>query len=177
MKVSFRTLKYHEIFTLSIVSAKPGHMAGTWLILALTSFRSLGLILVSIHSLPPNDWSCGWASRVSVRSFTPRLLMNGPKASCMSCALHGLWLLNAGQPIAVDSSVDGSSCVDEWFEEASSVVISWKPPLVCSTPSITCLIHSALQASVFWPLTYHRLLTLNIVKEHANTLSKSELNI
>jgi len=44
-------------------------------------------------------------------SFTPRLLMNAPKASCMTCAMHGMWFLSAGHSIAEASSIDCSSRV------------------------------------------------------------------
>jgi len=41
-----------------------------------------------------------------VRPWTPGLLLNAHKACCMTCAMHGMWLLKAGNLIAVAASVD-----------------------------------------------------------------------
>jgi len=46
-------------------------------------------------------------------AFTPRLLMNAPNASCMTCAMHGMGFLKAGHSIREASSVDCCSRVME----------------------------------------------------------------
>jgi len=74
-------------------------MADTLLIVALPTFRSLWLFPVSVLSFSPIWWSCSWASQNLVQPFTPRLLMNAPKASCVTCTMHSMWFLNAGHSI------------------------------------------------------------------------------
>jgi len=98
--------KYLQICTFSIIFAKPGLMADTLLIRALPSFRSLPIFPMSMLSFSPNCWSRSWASQDLVQPFTPRLLMNAPKASCMTCAMHGMWFPNAGHLIPEALSVD-----------------------------------------------------------------------
>jgi len=58
--------------------------------------------------------------------------MDAPKASWMTCPMHGIWFLNAGHSIPEASSVDSSSRVIEQFEEALSIVIPSKRPSVSS---------------------------------------------
>ena len=147
--------KYHEICTFSIIFAKPGFMAYTWFILALPSVRSLWLFPTSMLSFSPNCWSCSWASEDLGRPFTPRLLMNALKASCMTCAMHGMWFLSAGHLIPEASSVDCSSRVIEWFEPALSVVIPSNRPSVSSKQTSTSIKCTACLAPGCWPLTYH----------------------
>ena len=113
VKINSRTFKYHEIRNFSIFFHKPGFMADTILILGLPSSRSPWLLPMSMLPFIPNCWSCSWASQDLLRPFTPRLLMNAPKASCMTCAIHGMWFLNAGHLIAEASTVDCSSRVIE----------------------------------------------------------------
>jgi len=129
--------KYHEIRTFSIIFAKPGLIADTLLILALPSPRSLWLFPMSMLSFSPNCWSHSWASQNLVWPFTLRLLMNAPKASCMTCAMHGMWFLNASHSIQEASSVDCSLRIIEKFEGALSVVIPSKRPSVSSKQSST----------------------------------------
>jgi len=91
--------KCPQIRTFSIIFTKPGLMADTLLILALPSFRNFWLFPMSMHSFCPNCWSRSGASQNLVRPFTPRLLMNPPKASCMTCAMNGMWFPNAADLI------------------------------------------------------------------------------
>ena len=142
--------------TFSIILAKPGFMAHTIVIVALPSFRSLWLFPMSTLSFSPNCWSRWWASEDLVRHFTPRLLMNAPRASWMVRAMHGMWFLKAGNWIADASSVDCSSRVIEQCEEAVSVVIPSKQPSVSSKRSNTSFKCTASLAPVCWPFTYHR---------------------
>ena len=99
---------YLEIRTFSILFAKPGLMADMLLILAMPSFRSLWLFTMSMHSFSPNCWSRSWVSQDLLKPFTLRLLMNSPKANCMTCAMYGMWFLNEGHSIAEASRVDCS---------------------------------------------------------------------
>jgi len=151
-------------------------MADTLLILALPSFRSLWLFPMSMLSFSPNCWSRSWASQDMVRPITPRLLMNAPNASCMPCAMHGVWFLNAGHSIPEASSVDYGSRVIEKFEEALSVVIPSKRPSVSSKRSSTSFNCIASLALVCWPLTYHPELAFEMGIVQAINLIESELN-
>jgi len=45
---------------------------------------------MSMHTFSPNCWSSSWASQDLVRLFTPRVLMNAPKASCKMSAMQGM---------------------------------------------------------------------------------------
>jgi len=81
--------------------------------------------------------------------------MNAPKASCMMCAIHGIWFLNAGHSIPEASSVDCSSRNIESLEEALSVVITSKWPSVSSKQSRTSFQCTASLAPVCWPVTDH----------------------
>jgi len=155
MKVSCRTLKYYEIGTFSIIFAKPGLMADTLLIIALPSFRSLWLFPMSMLSFSPNCWLRWWASQDFLWPLTLRMLMNSPKASCMTCAMHCMWFLNAGHSIPEASSVDCSSRVMEYFWEALSVIIPRKRQSVISNQLSTSFKCMASLAPVCWPLTYH----------------------
>jgi len=49
--------------------------------------------------------------------------MTEPKAYCVTYAIYGMWLLNAGHSIPEGLRVDGSSPIMEVFEEVLSVVI------------------------------------------------------
>jgi len=150
-------------------------MAETFLILALPSFRSFWLFPLSMLSFSPNCWSCSWASQDLVRPFTPRLLMNAPEASCMMCAMHDMWFLNAGHSIPESTSVDCSSRVIELFEEVLSVVIPSKQPSVSSNRSRTSFKCAASLCPVCWPLTYHHELAFEMGKEQAINLIGSKL--
>jgi len=112
-----------EIFTFSIIYAKPGRIAKTLLILALPSSHSLWHFPMSVFWFTPYSWWCSGATQHLERPLTPRLLMNAPKASWMTCAMHGMWLLIAGHMILEQSTVDCSSWGIEQLEEALSVVI------------------------------------------------------
>ena len=105
--------KYHEICTFSNIFAKPGLMADTLVILALPSVPSLWLFPMSVLSFSPNCWSSSCATQDLVLPFTPGLLMNAHKPSCLMCTMHGMWFLNAGQLIPEASSVYFSSRVTE----------------------------------------------------------------
>jgi len=125
----------------SIIIAKPCLIADTLLIGALPSFQSLWLFPMPILSFPPNCRLRSWASQDLVRPFTPRLLVNAPKASFMMCATHGMWFLNAGRSIPEASWVHCNPQLVEEFEEALSVVIPCQQLLVRSkrsTRSFTC---------------------------------------
>jgi len=126
---------YVEIRTLSIIFAKPGHMADTLLMPGLPSSRSLWLSPMSMLSFPPNWWWRSWASHNLFWPFTLNLLMNAPKASWKTCPMHGMWFLNAGHSIPVASRVNYRSRVIDSFEEAISVVITSKWPLVSGKQS------------------------------------------
>ena len=147
--------KYDEIRTFSMIFAKPGPMADTLLILALPSCRSLWLFPMSILSFSPNWWSHSWASQDLVWPFTLRLLRNAPRASWMTCALHGMGCVNAGHSIREGSRVDCSSRVSEQFEKALSLAILSKWPSVSSKRSSTSFKCLASRAPVCWPWTYY----------------------
>jgi len=151
-------------------------MANTLFILALPSFQSLWLFTMPMLSYSPNCWSSSWASQDLVRPFTPRLLMNTPTASCMTCAMPGMWFLNAGRSIPAASSVGCSSRVTEYFEEALSVVMPNKRPSVSSTQSSMSFKCTASHAPVCWRLTYHPWLLFELGTEQAINLIQSEFN-
>ena len=102
-----------ELHTFWIIFAKPCLMANTLMILALSTFHSLWLFPMSMRSFSPNCWSRWWASQDLVRLFTPRLLMNTPVTSFMTCAMHGMWFLNAGNWMREAWKVDCSLQVIE----------------------------------------------------------------
>jgi len=155
MKVSFRTLKYLEIHTFSIIFGKPDLMANTLLILALPSIRSLWLIPMSMVSFSPNCCSCSCASHDLVRPPTRTQHKNAPIAGCMMCAMYGMWFLNAGNSIPETSRLNCSSRVLESFDEALSVWIQIKRPSVSLTRSRTSSKCTANLVPVCWSLTYH----------------------
>jgi len=126
-----------EICTFSISFAKPGRIANTSLILALPSFHSLWLCTMSVLLFSPNCWLHSWASQHLVWPLTTRLLMYAPKASWMTCAMHGMWFFIAGHIILEGSRGDCSSRVIELIDEASSVVIPSKWLSVSSKQSRT----------------------------------------
>ena len=131
-------------------------MADTLFILALPFFRSVCLFRMSVLSFSPNCWSHSWASHDLVRPFPLRLLMNAPKLSSMTCAIHGMWVPKSGHLIPEASRVDCSSQVIESFDDALSVVIPSKQPSASSkrpSTSSTCM---GSLAPVWWPLTYYR---------------------
>jgi len=143
-----------EIQNLSISFVKPGLMANTLLILALPSVPSLWLFPLSMLSFSPKCWSRSWAFQDCVWPWTPRLLTNAPNASWLTCAIHRMWLLNAGHSIPEAWSVDCSSQVIEMMDKVVSVVIPSKRPLLSSKRSRTsskCMLNLAL---VCWPLTF-----------------------
>jgi len=106
MKVSFRT------FNVSWNTDFLNYLCQTWchcwhLINFSIALFSNSLTLHNVYaSFSANCWSPSWASQELVRPFTPRLVMNTPKASCMACAMHGMWFLIAGHWIPENSSVD-----------------------------------------------------------------------
>ena len=102
-----------EINTFSIIFAKHGLMADSWLILALASFLSLCLFPMSMLSFCPNCRLHAWASQDLVLPVSPKLLIDARKASWMMCTMHHLWFLNAGHPIPEASIVVYSSWVIE----------------------------------------------------------------
>ena len=128
MMVGVRISKYLNLHTFSIISAKPDLMADTLLVLALPSFWSPAQFPISMLSCSPNCLLHSWASQVLEKLFTPRLLMNAPNASWLTCAIHGMWFHNPGHRILEAWSIDCSSQVIEEFDEALSVAIPSKPP-------------------------------------------------
>jgi len=98
-------LHYHEIPTFSIIFAEPGLMADTVFILVLLSLRNLWHFPISVLSLPQNCCLRSWASNYVVWYFTSTKVMNEPRASCMRCAMRGMWFLNAGYSMAESTSV------------------------------------------------------------------------
>jgi len=151
-------------------------MANTSLIPELRSFRCLWLFPMSTLSFSANCWSRSWASQDLVRPLSSRLLSNAPEASCMTCAMQGMWFLNPGHSIPEASSVDCSSRVLGWFEEAVSVVIPNKPPSVSSKQSRMSFKCSASLAPVCWLLTYHPYLASERWKEQVINLIEHGLN-
>jgi len=105
--------KSDETRTFSSIFVKPGLMADTLLILVLAFFRFLWLLPMSMVSFSSNYWSCSLACQDLMQCFTPKLLMNAPTASCMLCAMCGIWSVNAGHSIPDASSIDCSACVVE----------------------------------------------------------------
>jgi len=111
MKVNFRTFK------ISWNTYLLNYLCWTWFYArhlidsSVALFRSLWLFSMSMLSFTPNCWSHPLASQDLVWHFTLRMLMNAPKASCMTCAMQGIWFLQAGHLIAEASSVDCSSGV------------------------------------------------------------------
>jgi len=106
----FGLSKNFDICTFSMICAKPGLMADTLLILVLPSFRSLWLFPMSMLSYSSNCWLCSWISQDLLWPVTPRLLMNAPKASCMTWAMIGMWFLSEGYSITETSTGDCSLC-------------------------------------------------------------------
>jgi len=152
-------------------------MADTLLIIALPTFRSLWLFPMSIRSFSPQCWACSRASQDLVQPFTPKLLINALKASCMTCTMQSMWFLNAGHSIPEASSVDCSSCIIEWFEVASSVVIPSKWQSVSSEWYSTFFKCMAILAALCWLLTYHPWFAFETGTEQAINLIESEFNI
>ena len=146
--------KHLEIRTFSIIFAKPGLMADTLLILALPSSRSRWLFPLSMPWFSPNCWLHSWAAQDLVRPVAPRLLMNAPKASWMTCTIHGMSLLNAGHWIPEAWRVNCNSWVIEKFEDAWSVVIP-SQHVSASSKCATFFKCRGSCAPVCWLLTYH----------------------
>jgi len=146
MKVSFRTFKisWNTYFLnyLCWTWFHGRHLVGSSIVLF-----SKSLTLPDVYAfILSKCWSSSWASQELVWPFTPRLLTNAPKASCIMCAMHGMWFFNASYSIPEASIVDCSSSVTEWFEDALSVVMSSKQPLVSSkqsSRSINCTVSQA----------------------------------
>jgi len=168
-------LKYFKIRTFSIIFAKRGLMADNLLILASPSLRCLWLFPISMLSFSPNCWSRSGASQDLVRPFPPRLLMNAPNVSCMTCAMPGMWFFNAGHSVPESSSVDCILRVIEWFDEALSLVIPSKRPSVSSKPSSTSFKYTASLALVCWSLNYHSWLAFETGNEQEINFIESEL--
>jgi len=150
-------------------------MANTLSIQALPSFRCLWLFAMSMLSFSPTCWLRSWAYQDMVWLVTLRLLMNAPKASWMTCAIQGIWFLNAGHTMWKATRVDCSSWVIEKFEEALSVVFASKWPSVSSKWSCTSFNWMASLAPVCWHLTYHPKVAFQIGKALAINLIQSEL--
>jgi len=127
-------------------------MAYTKLILAVSSARSRWLFPVSVLSFCPNCWWWSWASQHLVRPLTPRLLMNAPKAGCMTCAKHGMWFLNVGHTMPEASRVVHNLPVFEKFEVVLSAVIPSKRLSVSSKRSRTSFKCPASCTPVCWQL-------------------------
>jgi len=105
--------KYHAIRTVSNIFAKRGLLSETLLILALPVSRNLWLFPISTPLFSPNSWSRSGASQDLVWPFALGLLMNASQASCMTCGMHGMWVLSAGHSVTEAPSVDCSSGVME----------------------------------------------------------------
>jgi len=151
-------------------------MAYTLLILALSSFRSRWLFPISMLSFSPNCWSRSCASQDLVAPCTPRLLMNAPNASCMTCAMHVMWFHKAGHWIAEASRADCSSSVIEYFEEESLVSIPSTRLSASSKRSSTPFKCKASLAPVCWHLTYHPELAFEMGKGLGINVIEHELN-
>jgi len=151
-------------------------MANTSFSLALPSFRSLWLFPMSAVSFSLSWWSRSWASQDLLWPLTLRLLMIAPKARCMTCAMEGMWFLDAGHSIPEASRGDCSSRVIEWFEEALSVIIPSKWPLLSPKPSRMAFKCMASLAPVCWPFTYHPWLAFERWEEQVINLVEQELN-
>jgi len=82
-----------------------------WLNHSGSIWRSNRILLLWAFS--PNYWLHSGASQNWVQPFTHRLRMNAPRASCMTCAVHGMWFLDAGHSIPEVSTVDWSLPVIE----------------------------------------------------------------
>jgi len=164
-----------EIRTGSSIFAKPGRIADTLLIPALHCFPSLWLFPMFVLSFTPTCCSRSWASQDLVQPCTPRVLMNAPKASWTTCAMHCMWFLIAGHLIPDASGVDWRFRVFEWFEEALSVVIPSERALVSSKWSRTSFQCMASLAPVGWPLTYQSQWAFEIGKEQAINLVQCKL--
>jgi len=150
---SFGSSKCVEIHTFSIICAKPGLKTDTLLIRALPSLRRLWLLSLSVLSFPTICWSHSWASQDLVWPCTPRLHMNPPKASWITCAMHSMWLPIAGHSIPEASRDDCIYQVIESFEGALLVIIPSKRPSVSTKPSKTSFKCLDNLAAVLWPLT------------------------
>jgi len=150
-------------------------MADTLLILALPSFRSLWLFPISLISFSPNCWSHSWATQDLVQPFTRRVLMNAPKARWMTCAVHGMWFLNAGHSIPAASRVVCSLRLMEEFEEALSVEFPSKQSSVSSEQWKTSFKYPASRAHVCWPFTCHPQWAYEIEKKWAINLFERQL--
>ena len=137
-------------------------MVDTMLILALPFLWSLWLFPMSMLSFSPNCWSCSWASQDLVRLLTPRPLMNASEASWMMCAMHGMWVLDAGHMILEASWAGCNSWVMDQFEKALSVLTPSKRPSVSSNPSRTSFKCMASLTPLCWPLTYYPYLAFEI---------------
>jgi len=142
-------------------------MADTLLILPLPSLRSLWLLPMSVLSFSPNCWSRSWASQDLVRPFTPRLIMDEPTVSWMTCAMHGMWCLNARHSIPEASKVVCNLRVIDWFEQALSVLIPSKWPSVSLKRSSTSFKCPGSHAPVWWPLTFIPQWDFEIAKQWA----------
>jgi len=127
-------------------------------------------------SFSSNCWLRSWASHDLVWPFTPTLLMNAPKASCMTCAMPGMWFLKAGHCIGEALSVDCSSRVIQKFEEVISVILRSKRPLVSSKWSSTSFTCTASYPPECWPLTNHLSLPFEKGNKRAINLIECERN-
>jgi len=149
-------------------------MADTLWILALPSFHSLWLFSMSKLSSSRNRSLQSWVSQDLVRPGTTRLLMNAPIAGWMTCAMYGMWFLNAGHSISEASSVDSSSRVIEWLNEALSVIISHNRPSVNSKRSSTSFKCTTSPAAVCWLFSFHTELANKTGNEQAINLIESK---
>jgi len=91
--------------------------------------------------------------------------MNTSKASCMTCAMHGMWFHNAGHLIPEASSVNTSLRGIEYFDEALSVLIPSKVLAVSLKGSSTSFKFTVSLAPVCRPLTNHPELAFENTKE------------
>jgi hypothetical protein len=160
-------LQYLEMCTVWIIFAKSGLMVNTVLILLLPSACSLCLFPMSMCWFAPNSCLRSWASKDSVRSFTPRLPKNEHKGRCIVCAMHGMLFLNAGHSSPKGSSNDCSTHVIEWFQEVLSVVIACEQQSVRSKRSFTFFKCTACLATGCWSLPHQHYLEFQTTNDFA----------
>jgi len=99
------------------------------------------------------------------------------EASCLRCAMYGLWVLNACHLIPQVSRANCISQVINSFEEALSVGIQSQRLSVSSKQSWSSFKCTASLALVCWPLSDYSFLAFKNGKEYAINVIKSELYI
>jgi len=155
LKVSFRSFKMSwNTYFLNFLCQTQLHSQHL-VDCSIALFRSFWLFPMSVLSFSTNCWLRWWASQNLVRPLTPRLLINTPKACCMTRAMHGMWFLIADLIISEESRGASGSWVIEWFDEALSVIIHTIQSSVSLKQSKTCFKCFASVPPVCWPLTYY----------------------